>query len=521
MADRPWAPNIFGTNDSDNNSFSFFPIWRSQINGTTDADDIFALAGNDIAYGYGGDDFIDGGSGNDTLYGGTGNDELEGGEGNDSLYGESGNDSLEGDRGNDVLYGGSGNDTLDGGPGEDTLYGGSGDDHYSVSVTYHMYRPVGSANRRTVTQVSESANQGIDTVHAHVTDYTLGDNLENLIFEGFGVYCETGNPDFGCVITALYSSPMTINGTGNALDNRIQGNIGRSSINFFLEGFAGNDTLIGESGQDSLYGGTGNDYLFGDAGNDVLLGEDGNDWLFGGTDNDLMLGGAGTDYLYGEANDDTFFGGQDSDNLFGGDGNDVLYGGDFTWFSTDSDASTDYLLGGNGDDALYGSGGDDFLYGESGADSLNGGAGIDWLTGNAGNDLLTGNTGADRFLYNAYRAFRSDDIGVDTINDFNWGEGDKIVLGKETFTALESLGGTGFSVWSEFASVSSDAAAEGSNAFIVYNYINGKLFYNANGSAGGFYNPDSSGLVGGGHFATLSNTPFLIGSDFIIQEPSI
>lgn len=36
MVDRPGVPNIYGTNDSDNNSFSFFPVWRSQINGTTD-----------------------------------------------------------------------------------------------------------------------------------------------------------------------------------------------------------------------------------------------------------------------------------------------------------------------------------------------------------------------------------------------------------------------------------------------------------------------------------------------------
>lgn len=72
MVDRFWVPNIYGTNDSDNNSFSFFPVWRSQINGTANADDIFALAGNDIAYGYAGDDYIEGGDGNDSLYGGSG-----------------------------------------------------------------------------------------------------------------------------------------------------------------------------------------------------------------------------------------------------------------------------------------------------------------------------------------------------------------------------------------------------------------------------------------------------------------
>ena len=521
MVDRPWVPNIYGTNDSDNNSFSFFPIWRSQINGTANADDIFTLAGNDIAYGYGGDDHIEGGDGNDSLYGGSGNDSLEGGYGNDSLSGGSGNDSLEGNRGNDVLYGGSGNDTLDGGPGEDTLYGGSGNDHFHVSATLHTYRPVGSPNRRTVTQVFESANQGTDTIHAYVADYTLGDNLENLILEGSGDYVETGNPDLGTTIYYLYSPPFTIHGTGNGLDNLIQGNIGGTDTNFFLEGLAGNDTLIGENGQDSLYGGSGIDVLRGQAGNDLLLGEGESDYLYGGTGDDFLLSGEGNDLVYGESGNDLLYGGQDSDSLFGGEGNDSLYGGEFALFGTDSDASNDYLSGGTGNDALYGGGGNDDLYGGSGVDTLNGGAGNDWLSGNAGNDLLISGSGADRFLYDTYRTFRSDDIGVDTISDFNWGEGDKIVLSKETFTAMQSLGGTGFSVFSEFARVTSDAAAEASNAFIVYNYTNGKLFYNANGSAGGFYNPDSSGLVGGGHFATLSNSPFLIGSDFIVQEPII
>ena len=480
MADRPWVPNIFGTNNSDNNSFSFFPIWRSQINGTANADDIFALRGNDIVYGYGGDDYIDGGSGNDSLYAGTGNDEIDGGQGNDVIDGGSGNDYVNGEVGNDQLYGGTGNDTF--------AVMDAGD------------------------QVFEYVGEGIDTVVAYIDNYTLAANVENLIL-GEVRYFDSGSDD---IIGIIFDSPPR-DATGNERNNVITGNYTDNTLN----GLGGNDTIYGGLGNDYLYGGASNDYLFGEAGNDVLLGEDGNDWLVGGTGNDLMLGGAGTDYLYGEANDDTFFGGQDSDNLFGGDGNDVLYGGDFTWFSTDSDTSADYLSGGNGNDALYGGGGDDFLYGGSGADNVNGGAGIDWLVGDAGDDTLIGGSGADRFLYNTYRAFRSDDIGVDTISDFNWGEDDKIVLSKETFTALQSLGGTGFSVWSEFARVTSDAAAEVSSAFIVYNYTNGKLFYNANGSAGGFYNPDSSGLVGGGHFATLSNTPILIGSDFIIQEPSI
>lgn len=480
MADRFWVPNIYGTNDSDNNSFSFFPIWRSQINGTANADDIFALRGNDIVYGYGGDDCIEGGSGNDSLYGGTGNDEIDGGQGSDVIYGDWGNDYVNGGVGNDQLYGGPGNDTL--------VVMDAGD------------------------QVFENAGEGIDTAVAYIDNYTLAANVENLTL-GDVRYVDSGSDD---VIGVIYDSPPR-DATGNELNNVITGNYTDNTLN----GLGGNDTIYGGWGNDYVYGGTGNDYLHGEAGNDVLLGEDGNDLLFGGEGNDAMFGGAGRDYLYGEANDDIVYGGQDSDNLLGGDGNDVLYGGDFTWFSTDSDMSADNLYGGDGNDALYGAAGNDNLYGGNGVDTVNGGTGNDWLSGNADDDTLISGSGADRFLYNTYRPFRSDDIGVDTISDFNWGEGDKFVLSKETFTALQSVAGTGFSVVSEFARVTTDAAAEVSSAFMVYNSINGKLFYNANGSAGGFYNPDSSGLVGGGHFATLSNTPLLIGSDFIIQEPII
>lgn len=483
MADRFWVPNIYGTDYSDNDSFDFadfFNPWHPKIQGTNNDNDIFARKGNDIVYGYGGDDYIDGGSGNDTLYGGTGNDEIDGGQGNDVIYGGSGNDYVNGGVGNDQLYGGTGNDTL--------VVMDAGD------------------------QVFEYAGEGIDTVVAYIDNYTLAANVENLIL-GDVRYVDSGSDD---VIGIIFDSPPR-NATGNELNNVITGNYTDNTLN----GLGGNDTIYGEAGNDFLYGGAGNDYLYGGAGNDVLVGEDGNDRLFGGTGNDVMLGGAGIDFLYGEANDDTLYGGQDSDNLFGGDGNDVLYGGDLTWFNTDSDTSADYLSGGNGNDALYGGGGNDYLEGGNGVDTLNGGTGNDWLSGGAGNDSLISGSGADRFLYDTYRAFRSDDIGVDTLSDFNWGEGDKFVLSKETFSVLQSLAGTGFSVLSEFASVTSDAAAEASSAFIVYNYTNGKLFYNANGSVGGFYNPDSSGLVGGGHFATLSNTPYLIGSDFIIQEPII
>jgi Ca2+-binding RTX toxin-like protein len=105
--------------------------------------------GDDLLYGYGGNDYLYGGyGGSDTIFGGGGNDLMYGGYGGafeeyayDELYGEGGNDTLFGEGGDDYLdpgtdadyaYGGSGNDTFRGSADGffDWLDGGSGtDDH--------------------------------------------------------------------------------------------------------------------------------------------------------------------------------------------------------------------------------------------------------------------------------------------------------------------------------------------------------------------------------------------------------
>ena len=66
-----------------------------------------------------------------------------------------------------------------------------------------------------------------------------------------------------------------VNGTGNALNNVINGN--------------------GDTNQ--LFGGGGNDTINGDDGNDLIDGGDGNDTLNGGDDSDTIIGGAGNDTI--------------------------------------------------------------------------------------------------------------------------------------------------------------------------------------------------------------------------------
>lgn len=165
--------------------------------------------------------------------------------------------------------------------------------------------------------------------------------------------------------------------------------------------------------------------------------------------------------------------------------------------------ASETLTGTDAAENLNGLMGDDLLEGRGGPDWLAGGAGIDMLNGGAGDDLLIGGSAMDRFVFNSGAPFNSTQLGVDTIVDFNAAE-DRIRLSRTTFSALPNLSLSA----SEFAVVGSDGAAAISPAVIVYNSVNGSLFYNANRSTDGF----AGTFTGGGKFAQLwggtNGTPY-------------
>ncbi|MFZ4603000.1 MAG: beta strand repeat-containing protein [Caulobacterales bacterium] len=251
------------------------------INGTAFADTLNGNAGNDTITGLAGSDVINGGAGTDTLVAtvGDGNDSYDGGAGVDTytlagttaaatvnltlgtatsadtgtdtlvgvenVIGGSGADLLTGDANANTLNGGAGNDTLDGGTGgADTLIGGLGDDTFIV-------------NRAGIT-ITETAGQGVDTVRTSLNAFTLGANVDNLVYTG--------------------AAAINANGNNDAND---------------MTGGAGNDTLTGLGGNDTLRGGIGVDTLSGGAGDDTLIGGTGNDNLTGGTGLDRFVFGIG------------------------------------------------------------------------------------------------------------------------------------------------------------------------------------------------------------------------------------
>lgn len=211
---------------------------------------------------------------------------------------------------------------------------------------------------------------------------------------------------------------------------------------------------------------------------------------------DSLIGNLGNDVIYGSIRNDRLKGSQRADKIYGSLGSDRL----------DGKKGDDLLEGGKGNDDLSGGAGSDKLHGGAGKDRLWGDKDDDYLVGGAGDDELTGNSGSDRFSYTTSSVFAAVDIGVDLITDFEAGI-DKIILSKTTLTVLNSSAGGSLND-NEFAIVGDDTTAALSNAFITYSTGTGNLFYNQNGSGGGFGEGD--------RFATLANIPTLNTLDFAI-----
>ena len=183
-----------------------------------------ALTKFGTAFGYGGDDTLQGTlSSNDFLYGGAGNDVMRASGGDDFLFGQGDNDRLIGGNGTDHLFGGDGRDTLDGGGGANVLLGGAGNDTYIL----HSGREA----------VREYADGGIDLALTQQATLSLATDefayFENLAYFGSGNF----------------------RGTGNTLNNQISGGAGDDT----LSGGDGRDTLAGLGGDDRLIGGAGAD----------------------------------------------------------------------------------------------------------------------------------------------------------------------------------------------------------------------------------------------------------------------
>uniref|UniRef100_UPI003F20702A beta strand repeat-containing protein n=1 Tax=Rhizobium sp. F40D2 TaxID=3453141 RepID=UPI003F20702A len=384
---------------------------------------------------------ITGGAFNDTLDGGAGADSLIGGLGDDIYVVDNAGDSVTENSGTgtdtvrttlanytlgsnvenltytgtvaftgtgnslaNTIKGGAGADALDGSAGADVLIGAAGNDTYIVDN-------VGDV-------VTEGLNEGTDLIRTALSSYTLGNNVENLLYTG--------------------SSGFT--GTGNALSNTITGGAGNDT----LDGGAGNDTLNGGAGDDTLIGGAGSDTMLGGIGDDTYvvdiatdlvienvnegadtvqtalssytLGNNVENLTYTGSANFAGTGNALANTITGGAFNDTLNGGAGADSLIGGAGNDTYIvdnAGDIVTEAADEGTDTvrttlaSYTLGSDvenlayiGTAAFVGTGNDldNTITGGAATDTLSGGAGNDTLNGGAGADRLIGGTGNDTYI---------------------------------------------------------------------------------------------------------------------------
>jgi VCBS repeat-containing protein len=287
---------------------------------------------------------ITGNSGANLLQAGAGADTVNAGAGNDLVLGGDGNDSLNGQAGDDTLYGETGNDVLDGGLGADAMDGGSGDDSYVVDNVGDL--------------VTEAAGAGLDTVQSGIT-YTLTDNVENLVLTG----------------------SAAIEGSGNALDNVINGNGGAN----VLYGLEGNDTLNGNGGDDRLVGALGNDILDGGVGVDRMEGGSGDDTYIVDNSADVVseLAGEGVDRVLASA---SYTLSAEVENL-------TLTGSAATGAGNELDNT---ITGNNSNNTLSGMDGADVLVGNAGNDTLDGGLGADLMDGGTGDDTYVVDQLGDR-----------------------------------------------------------------------------------------------------------------------------
>ncbi len=411
-----------------------------------------AVRGND------GNDSLNGLAGDDQLRGDAGNDTIDGGEGRDTVYfagsfaehrfefqpgvvfvtddrpdlaGDDGIDTL---RGVEVLQFADGAVTITDldsttdvinltGPNGGSFSGGPDNDIYIVDDP--LDTPV------------EVPGEGTDTVRSSIS-WALGDNLENLVLTGAGL----------------------IDGTGNAANNRLNGN----DVANALRGLAGNDTLEGGLGADTLEGGAGNDLYI------VLR-----------ADIVTESSGGGIDTVQSSINWKLRLN-VERLQLTG----DAVIG--------TGNAAPNILTGNAVANKLNGLGGGDRLLGLDGNDTLNGGF---------GKDQLTGGTGADAFVFGTRFAA----LNVDLIKDFSSGQ-DEIHLDDDVFKAFSAASSPDLAP-GQFLSAAGASQALDADDRIIYNTTTGALYYDADGLGG----------ANAVQFAILAGTtspPTLAATDFVI-----
>ncbi len=326
--------------------------------------------------------FIVGAFGPQTVYGTENTDKIYGTEEySDVLYGYTKDNADTDDE--DEIFGYGGDDWLDGGEGDDELYGGDGSDTaFFIGATQGVYVDLSNVSVDTDGEEYATANdglpesstkeQGLDKLYSienlsgsSYSDTLIGDDNDNILHGVAGedlIFGEGGsdtvsyiNAEDGVTVDLINQSaddyddsstyePSTqqavtndgygdqdyISGIENVTGSSYDDSITGDDNNNILEGGEGNDTLEGRGGDDTIYGGTADDgdteddtdtvsYSTASSGISVDLeagtasdGDGGTDTL---VDIDNVIGSDYDDTFVSDSNDNTFDGGTGSDTV--------------------------------------------------------------------------------------------------------------------------------------------------------------------------------------------------------------
>ena len=184
---------------------------------------------------------------------------------------------------------------------------------------------------------------------------------------------------------------VNIRGMGEVLNGTAAGDVLKAEDNdnpYQINGFDGDDILIGGKIADELNGGAGNDEMEGRLGGDQMKGAGGNDIYFVDNANDVVveLANEGTDEVRTLLAQHVL-----------GDNQENLTGLSATGQELTGNTLGNRIRGGGGADVIWGKGGDDTLDGRGGTDLIYGGGGNDFLKG-TDEDMLVGGEGDDTYL---------------------------------------------------------------------------------------------------------------------------
>ncbi|MEJ2619594.1 MAG: calcium-binding protein, partial [Candidatus Thiodiazotropha sp.] len=411
-----------------NNSSEIIPIEAIQFSdgAVWDAEEIL----NQITNGGAGDDAIEGTSEADSIDVLDGNDDVFAHEGDDIVNGGTGDDYLFGETGNDLLIGGDGVDFVLGMEGDDYLDGGSGDDFLIASNTWPDRYEL--SDLREIFATDNYALEAWD--HAWNLRATVAEYDILLGGEGDDLLIGAGELDGGIGNDRLLGSGVLYGGSGD--DHLIACgvlDVGRNELYgmSLLDGGQGNDTLKGDGntayrfnlgdGQDRIHNNWNNSQYALTLQGRVIFGE-------GIEADSVNFERQGSDLLvrYGDQNDsvtitDWFVrvnapGGYPHHNqfFFQLEQFEFADGSVITAEQAESGLTSDVgpyedeptqsedpvtLVDDDGSHQFWGSSGDDDLSGEGGDDDINGLRGDDRLRGGSDDDRLAGGDGSDIYLY--------------------------------------------------------------------------------------------------------------------------